>query len=280
MKIFFLLCVILPHFLISQSLTKARIDHLKHSVGKITIDQVTSTGTGFFISDDGSVLTCWHVVEPAFIKDSLGHIVGIHQIYIEMYDGVKVELQFPLVLFNQINEQAVSNDFCYLLSKPTSKHFEFLRLGNFDDVQEGDEVYTAGYPLGLPYQFVSKGILSTKYIDSSLFYIVNGKPTNKIKKSVALLDLTLNKGNSGGPIVRLAATMDGDRVIGIADFLINPFGQNAEQLSDKLNKENNLVLPSGLSLTESMKLFSNAIIYSSNGISGCVSINHVWQALK
>ncbi len=274
-----------PAFLPGQSLTKARIERLKHSIGKISIEGDPSTGTGFFVNDQGTVVTCWHVIEPAFIKDSTGKFLGIRKINIEIYDGQKKELQIPIIFISNLNlnKDAVSDDFCLLLPAPIpfNTKVEFLKLGNFDDIQEGDEVYTCGYPLGLPYQFISRGTLSTKYIDSTIVYKRAGMPDEKMQKSVALLDLTLNKGNSGGPIMKLGKNLDDDEVVGIADFLINPFGQNAQQLSDKLNKETmNLNLPSGLSLTVAMKLFSIAIIYSSNGISGCVSINYFLQALK
>jgi len=283
--IYLLMIIFAPAFLPGQSLTKARIERLKHSIGKISIDGDPSTGTGFFINDQGAVVTCWHVVEPAFIKDSTGKFLGVKKINIEMYDGQKKELQLPVIFLSNLNlnKDAVLDDFCLLLPAPIpfNTKVEYLKLGNFDDIQEGDEVYTCGYPLGLPYQFISRGTLSTKYIDSTIIFKRAGMPDEKMKKSVALLDLTLNKGNSGGPIIKLGKTPEEDEVVGIADFLINPFGQNAQQLSDELNKgKMNIILPSGLSLTDAMKLFSTAIIYSSNGISGCVSINHFLQALR
>lgn len=285
MKILLLLIFLLfsSFYLLSQSLTKDRINKLKHSVVKISIEGSTSTGTGFFISSNGDVLTCWHVIEDALIKDSIGNLVNVKKIYMDIYDGQRKELQIPSVFFNGLNMNAVSNDFC-LLSPPLNSFnikVSFLKIGNFDNIQEGDEVYTSGYPLGLPYQFISRGTLSTKYIDSTLIYQRKGFPDIKIKKSVALLDLTINKGNSGGPIVRLGKHTEDDEVIGIADFLINPFGKNAERLNEEMNMDKmNYKLPSGVSLTDAMKLFSNAIIYSSNGISGCVSINHFLQVLK
>ncbi|MBI1768598.1 MAG: trypsin-like peptidase domain-containing protein [Bacteroidetes bacterium] len=176
----------------------------------------------------------------------------------------------------------MSNDFCVLIPAPPIKpvKFPFLKIGNFDNVEEGDNIYTSGYPLGLSYQFVSRGILSTKFVDSTILYQRRTRPDIKVKRSTALLDLTINKGNSGGPIIKLGDSIDDDEVIGIANFLINPFGQNAEQLNLQLNNTGNLLLPTGISLTESMKLFSNAIIYSSNGISGCISINHFLQLTK
>lgn len=112
----------------------------------------------------------------------------------------------------------------------------------------------------------------------------------KEKRDVALLDLTLNKGNSGGPIIKIGKSAQDDEVIGIADFLLNPFGELAEQLdkaidSFKMNYQLQTFdtvkkVINSISLTNSMKLFSEAIINSSNGISGCVSINHFLRGIK
>lgn len=258
----------------SSSLTRERIDRLKKSVVKISIEESTATGTGFFISENGALLTCWHVITPAIVHDSLG--IRFRKIFIEMTNGSKIEVGIPLIFFEKerLNEQAVSYDFCILVpTKKINSNFSALKLGDYNIANEGDDIYACGYPLGLPYQFVSKGILSTKFVDTVLLH-KNNLPDTKVTRNSALLDLTINKGNSGGPIIRIGRTIDEDVVIGIANFNINPFGSTAELLNNELKNRDNIVLPTGISLTESMKLFSNAIIYSSNGISGCVSINH------
>jgi hypothetical protein len=281
-NVFGIVVLLIPTFLFSQSLTKERIAILKKAVVKIAISGSTSTGTGFFITSDGCILTCWHVIEPALVKDTSGNLVAIKDIFAETSEGKSKQFFIPQIFFQDINTNAVSNDFCMLVPKPgDTANYTYLKLGKFEDIEEGDEVYTAGYPLGIQYQFISKGTLSTKFVDSSMIYQRKGLPDIKIKKSVALLDLTINKGNSGGPIIKIGATPKDDIVVGIVNFLINPFGKNAEQLNAKLVSDNyNLQLPTGVSITESMKLFSNAIIYSTNGISGCVSINHFLQVLK
>lgn len=272
-----------PFYLLSQSLTKDRVDKLKHAVVKISIEGSASAGTGFFISKNGDALTCWHVIEPAIIKDASGNIINVKKIYMNLYEGQRKELFIPSAFFKNLNSTAVSNDFC-LLSPVTDSlniKFSFLKIGNFDHVEEGDEIYTSGYPLGLPYQFISRGTFSTKYIDSTLIYQRKGFPDLKIKKSIGLLDLTINKGNSGGPIIKLGKNIEDDEVIGIANFLINPFEKYAEQLNKEMDQDKiNYRFFSGVSLTEAMKLFSNSIIYSFNGISGCVSINHYLEMIK
>jgi hypothetical protein len=277
--------LIISHFSYGQSLTKERIERLKNSTVKITIENDNTSGTGFYFSEDGAILTCWHVIDPAIVKDSLDRVVSFKKIFILDNKGNKFEFGIPMVFVNDpaLNFTAVANDFCVLIPDPklALKVTSFLKLGNFNNIEEGDEVYTSGYPLGLPYQFVSRGTLSTKYIDSTLVYRRKSFPDKKVKRSAALLDLTINKGNSGGAIVKLGVDLSDDEVVGIVNFNINPFGANAQNLNERLSQEQNLTLPSGkISITESMMLFSNAIIYSSNGISGCISINHFLQALK
>ncbi len=266
----------------AQSLNKERVDKLKKCVVKVYVEGRISTGTGFFISENGDVLTCWHVIQAAIKTDSLGKILDIKRIYIEFTNRDTIEMEIPLEYFRlKKNTEAVSYDFCVLTTdKKLKSKTEYFKIGTFEDIQEGDEVYTAGYPLGIPDQFISMGILSNKYIDSS---IVIGN--TKVKRDVALLDLTINRGNSGGPIIKLGETVNEDKVIGIADFLITKNGPIAEQLLKELDERKmDIKIDDGngnlLYLTNIFKMFAEAIAYSSNGISGCVSINHFLQSLK
>ena len=266
-----------------QSLTKARVDKLRRCVGKITIEGSTTSGTGFYISSDGSVLTCWHVIADAITADSLGNLIDKRRIFFELPSGEKREMFIPLqyVRIPVFYKKAILYDYCTLSpAKWVSKKTDFFTLGNFDNIQEGDEIYTAGYPLGIHQQFVSKGILSVKFVDSTIADSVLNLPSHK--REAAFLDITINKGNSGGPVIRLGKTPSEDRVIGIADFQLNPLASNAAELNAQLKKVGqDFILDYGkvkVNLSEIFKLFANSIIYSSNGIGGCISINHFLQA--
>jgi serine protease Do len=279
----FTISLIIPFFTFSQSLTKERVNKLKNCVVKVFVEGGISTGTGFFISENGHVLTCWHVIQPAIKTDSLGKILDIKRVFIEYSNRDTIEVGIPseYLLNSNKNSNAVSYDYC-ILTIPTSikKKTDFLKIETFEYIEEGDEVYTCGYPLGIENQFISKGILSTKYIDSSLYL---GKIN--IKRSVALLDLSINKGNSGGPLIKLGKTVDDDRVVGIVSFLITKNGKNAEKLIKDLNdKKIDVQINDGkgnlINLIAIFKMFAESIAYSSNGISGCISINHFLRSLK
>lgn len=270
----------------AQSITPERIEIAKKTVGRIILGESPFTGTGFFISSTGEVLTCWHVIQPSITLDSVGNLKNIGRIFFEMLSGESIELVLPDDFFKNpiLNELAVGSDFCMLRpAKRLKDPVPFLRLGRFENVAEGEDIYTVGYPLGMTNQFRSKGILSTKFTDS--ISLLNSGKSKVFRKNVALLDLTINKGNSGGPIIKFGTSAKDDQVIGIASFLINPFGPTAakfvEDISDpKLNMTIQNPNGSWVNLTEAFKLFGNAVVYSSNGISGCVSINYFLQALK
>ncbi len=219
--------------------------------------------------------TCWHVIEPAIIRDPTTHaIMGLKKIFIHLSSNQTIEVGVYSNIFNILNKEAVAYDFCILKPQnPNHILFPFLKVGNFNNLHEGQEVYTCGYPLGLPQQFISKGIVSTKYLDTSNKINNNGVVT-PMPRNQALLDITLNKGNSGGAIVKIGATPNEDEVVGIADFIINPIGGNAETLAELLKKSSGGAFLGGI---DTNLLFANIIQVldnSSIGISGCVSINH------
>jgi S1-C subfamily serine protease len=261
----------------SQSLNQDRVAKIKACTVKIIIEGNGSIGTGFFVNPNGTLLTCWHVIEPALIRDiNTNAITGFRKIFIVLNNNEKLQVDMPIKLITQAYNSALAYDYCVLFPILAHSPFQFLKLGNFDNLHEGQEVYTCGYPLGIEQQFITKGIVSTKYIDTNNS-ITNAGSVTKFPRSQALLDLTLNKGNSGGAVIAIGQSIDDDVVIGIADFIINPIGGNAEALATMLKGRSGGVFISGV---DPNALFSNIIEVLNNtsiGVSGCVSINHALQ---
>lgn len=266
----------------SYSLGKQRVDRLKNATVKVMIQGRDGIGTGFFISETGSILTCFHVIQPALNLDDKSVIVSIQPIYVKLNnsDTLNVEIP-PEYLTGKINEIAASNDFCLLVpvDKKNKKKYTFLPLGKFEDVSEGDEVYTAGHPLAINEQFISRGIFSTKYVDSTTNFLVLAGKLTPVKRNVGWLDLTINKGNSGGAVIRRGNKPEDDRVVGIVTNLLNKYGVSADPINQALNL-GEWTLPNGVSLTGILKIFSEALSYQFNGIGGCVSINYFWSTLQ
>jgi serine protease Do len=273
----FILACLLPIISFSQSLTPERVAKIKSATVRITIESKNNMGTGFFINSDGDVLTCWHVIKPSLKFDTDGKLIGFHKIFIELNNGTKYEVKLAPNFYDnpKIWVNAIAYDYCYLyLVKNIKKKFEFLNLkvNEYESSFEGQEVYTCGYPIGITQQFISKGIISTKYIDSnnvvdSLGVLVK-KPRNQ-----ALLDLTMNRGNSGGAIIKLGKTINDDEVIGIANFIINPVGGKADSLINQYNNSQGVKV-NDIDITQTFGEIIDYLSSTSIGVSGCVSIDH------
>lgn len=201
------------------SLSKERVEKIKSSTVRITIEGKRNYGTGFFINDSGTVLTNWHVIKNAIVIDN--GVGRISNIFIEDNTGVKHEMAISPDLLNDNRRlDAIAYDFCALIPKNKMTNKDFLRLGRFDDVDEGEQVYTCGYPLGIKRQFISTGIVSTKFIEEGNAIIVDGK-VQKMPSKKGLLDLRFHHGSSGSAIIKVGKTISDDVVIGIASILIN-----------------------------------------------------------
>ncbi|MBI1781396.1 MAG: trypsin-like peptidase domain-containing protein [Sphingobacteriales bacterium] len=90
-QLFFIVFTLFTLNLFSQSLGVERLAHAKKSIVRILIEGKPS-GTGFIVSSAGQIITCWHVIDPAFIRDTLNRLMGLRKIEAEFSDGVTVEL--------------------------------------------------------------------------------------------------------------------------------------------------------------------------------------------
>lgn len=277
-KIFaFILCFLINQYIYAQSLSIERVNKIKSSTVKVTIDSSDKVGTGFFVSAEGILLTCWHVIAPAIYIDSSKKI-KIRKIFIELNTGEKFEYGIREDMAGKKNIDAILFDFCILIPvENPNRSFPFLKIGDYNKITEGQEVYTCGYPLAIPQQFISKGIISTKYVDT--IFLTNDPKIRK-PRNQALMDITLNHGNSGGPVIMIGESINDDVVIGISDFIINPIGQMADKLIDIFNAGKGMVKFAGIDPNEVYILFTQFLNNTSIGVSGCVSINHVLETIN
>jgi len=137
------------------------IRNAKRSVVYIRDDE--GAGTGFFVSPQGHVLTCNHVVagDMMRVQSSLGE-----------WTEARVVARDPL--HDLAILQGPSGSIPLTLSDPKA-------------IAEGQTVFALGHPMGLDFT-VSRGVVSS---------------VNRIVRGVAFLqtDVPMNPGNSGGPIV-------------------------------------------------------------------------------
>jgi serine protease Do len=154
-----------------------------------TGDQTVS-GSGFFITDQGYILTNNHVVE------------GTKEVNIVLSDGT--EQQATIVGTDLYSDIAVL--------KTDGKVPAVAALGNSDALKPGESVIAIGSPLGDFKNTVTVGVVSAtgRSIDTGNGYQV---------ENLIQTDAAINHGNSGGPLVDLAG-----EVIGINTLIVRNTG--------------------------------------------------------
>jgi 2-alkenal reductase len=150
-----------------------------------TGDQTVS-GSGFFITDQGYILTNNHVVEEA------------KSVKIVLSDGS--EQNATTVGTDQYSDIAVL--------KTDGKVPAVATLGNSDTLDPGESVIAIGSPLGNFKNTVTAGVISAtgRSIDAGNGYQI---------EDLIQTDAAINHGNSGGPLVNLAG-----EVIGINTLVV------------------------------------------------------------
>ena len=144
-----------------------------------TGDQLVS-GTGFFITDQGYILTNNHVVE------------GTREVNIVLSDGT--EQKAAIVGTDIYSDIAVL--------KTEGKVPAVAQLGNSDVLQPGESVIAIGSPLGNFKNTVTVGVVSAtgRSIDTGNGYQI---------EDLIQTDAAINHGNSGGPLVNLVGEVVG-----------------------------------------------------------------------
>ena len=151
-------------------------------------------GSGFIISDEGYLITNFHVIE------------GETQISIEVYQQLKGQLERKAYKQVRIIAMHKFADLALLkIEDPGAPKFSRVPLGDADLLAVGERVFAIGSPLGLE-RTVTEGILSTK--------------TRQMQGTLYLQTTTqINPGNSGGPLFNLRG-----EVVGVTNMKIT-FGE-------------------------------------------------------
>jgi serine protease Do len=139
-----------------------------------------STGTGFYVSEFNLIVTNHHVVK------------GYGQVSIK---GKTFAKQFAKVVYYDEH-----HDLAFLLP-PEKNELPEAKLGDYNKLNDGDNVLAIGHPFGLNYTSTLGVISRVDRVSNGLKYIQ--------------IDAAINPGNSGGPLVN----MNGE-IIGVNTFII------------------------------------------------------------
>jgi serine protease Do len=172
------------------------VSSLVKQIGEAVVQVKTpgGLGSGFFINDDGYLITNFHVIE------------GETEISVEVYQQKNGQLdretykQVKIIAINKFHDLALLH-----IEDKNTPRFKSVMLGSADALNVGDGVFAIGSPLGLE-RTVTQGILSTK--------------TRQLEGELYLQTSTqINPGNSGGPLFNLAG-----EVVGVTNMKIT-FGE-------------------------------------------------------
>ena len=179
-----------PNEGISGGMTPAQVyaQNVK-SVVAIAANQVTtnaygqtseaaSSGSGFIISQDGYIVTNYHVVE------------GATTLKVITYNGTEYTAEF--IGGDEPNDLAVL--------KIDTQDLPAVTLGSSDDLIVGDQVVAIGNPLGELTSTLTVGYVSAKDRDIN----TSGALINMIQT-----DAAINPGNSGGPLFNMKGEVVG-----------------------------------------------------------------------
>ncbi len=168
------------------------VNQLGESV--VQVRTPSGLGSGFFLNDEGFLLTNFHVIE------------GETQISIEVYHQKNGQLerktykQVRIVAMNKFADLALLK-----IEDKDAPKFKYIQVGSADALAVGERVFAIGSPLGLE-RTVTEGILSTK--------------TRQMGGDLYLQTTTqINPGNSGGPLFNLNG-----EVVGVTNMKIT-FGE-------------------------------------------------------
>lgn len=156
--------------------------------------QTTSaaSGSGFIITDDGYVITNYHVIENS---DS---------ITVSLYDGTAYDAE--LVGYDESNDIAVL--------KVEAEELTPVVVGDSDSLNVGDSVIAIGNPLGELTFSLTSGAVSALDREITL--------SNNVTMDLIQTDCAINSGNSGGALFNLYG-----EVIGVTNAKYSGSGSGA-----------------------------------------------------
>ncbi len=181
------------------------VDRMGPAICQLTVsdkDGRQHTGTGFATEPLGRVITCNHVAQPTS---------GSYSIRARFPDGQ--EFDATLIWHDSQKDLAILQ----LSGRAPSS----VELAIRPVVRVGDDIFVAGYPTGVRTMSIFKGCVSAK--DSGL--------RRSVDTELLQLAVTVQKGNSGGPVV----SADTGDVLGVVTMKYVPLFAELDKLRQIAN---------------------------------------------
>lgn len=172
------------------------ISKIKNTGSSIFLNNSTAElglGTGMVVSENGFILTNWHVAG-------------------DRYSNCYVTLENGKV--SNGNVVWADKDLDLAVVKISASNLKYIQLGDSDNIKIGEQTYAIGNPIGVEFQrTVTSGIISginrTVKIDDE-----NG---SSYMEDLIQTDATINPGNSGGPLINSKGEVIGINTVKITE---------------------------------------------------------------
>ncbi len=160
----------------------------------------SSVGSGFIITNEGYIVTNYHVIQ------------GKDNIRVLTYD--KQALQAETIGIDKLRDIALLK---------IEGDYDYLSLADSDNLQVGKKVIAIGNPLGLSFT-VTEGIISG----------IDREGPNGLEEYVQT-DVSLNPGNSGGPLISTQGEVVGMNNFKIGDAESLGFALESNSIRNSIN---------------------------------------------
>ncbi|MEN9360177.1 MAG: Periplasmic pH-dependent serine endoprotease DegQ precursor [Verrucomicrobiota bacterium] len=165
-----------------------------HGAAVVTVKNSGGTGSGFFIHEDGYLLTNAHVIE------------GEHPESLTVCQFVKTADGIQEKAFAKVRIVAVAGRYdLALLKVEDGGKFPFVDIADSTVLKQGDAVFTIGSPLGLT-RSISEGVVAQpqRYVEQG----------NNIYGFYIQMTAAISPGNSGGPLFNMKGQILGMNSMG------------------------------------------------------------------
>lgn len=155
----------------------SKIKNKGDSILETTATEDLKLGTGIIISENGYIITNWHLAGNKYSS-----------CYVTMEDGT---------VYNG-NTIWADSDLDLAIVKISANNLKYLQLGDSDNIKIGETVYAIGNPIGIEFQrTVTKGIIS----GLNRTIKIEENKNSSYMEGLIQTDASINQGNSGGPLI-------------------------------------------------------------------------------
>ena len=172
------------------------ISKIKNAGGSIFSNNSTEElglGTGIIVSDNGYILTNWHLAGNKYSS-----------CYITLENG------------NSYNGNVVwaDSNLDLAIIKISANNLNYITLGDSDNIKLGEIVYAIGNPIGFEFQrTVTSGIISA----TNRTIKIEDEASEVYMSDLIQTDATINPGNSGGPLINKKGEVIGINSVKISE---------------------------------------------------------------